>query len=136
MQYMTCTAQLDQTWSCRHYIPVSTSISPDPKNEHMNLVDMVKWAENNPAHVAAIVDEAREFANNQLSELAQTCYTARLLLAYSALLKQDAEQPVNMTLLPSSPSLADPWHKGFWDKVWNRQKSSNKLHRRISSRQA
>ena len=92
---------------CRHYIPVQTSSSPDAKVKHLNLAEMVRWAEKNPSHVEAIVEEAHRFADLHLSRLGQTCYMARLLLAYSALVKQDAEQPVNMTTLPSMPPVAE-----------------------------
>ena len=90
---------------CRHYIPVSTSISLDPSTEHLNIVEMVKWAEENPYQVAMIVDEARRFADLHLSELGQNCYMARLLLAYTKLVNVDTEQPRNVTIMPATPEV-------------------------------
>ena len=87
---------------CRHYIPVSTNISPNPSIENLNIVEMVTWAEEHPHHVAMIVEEARRFADFHLSELGQTCYMARLLLAYTRLLNVDTEQPHNNTIVPAT----------------------------------
>ena len=87
-------------------MPVETSISPSPAVDHLNLVEMVRWAEDNPEIVAGIVDEAREFVALHLSELGQTCYMARLLLAYSDLLTLDVDRhAVNMTAAPSARPL-------------------------------
>ena len=63
---------------------------------------MVQWAEEHPVEVAKIVQEARKFAELHLSELGQTCYMARLLQGYSALVKYDAKHIDDLGLLPAS----------------------------------
>ena len=64
---------------------METTITPDMNNTRINLVEMVEWAEAHPEQVREIVENARTFAEVHLSELAQTCYMARLLIKYVAL---------------------------------------------------
>ena len=98
---------------------METSISPSPAIDHLDLVSKVRWAEDNPEIIAGIVDEARDFVATHLSELGQTCYMARLLLAYSDLLTLDVDRArVNMTAAPS----AKPLHASIGHRLhhhWN-----------------
>ena len=87
----------DVAAAARHYIPVEVSISPSTKQENVRLIEAIDWAEANPEKVAEIVRNARSFAEVHLSQLAQTCYLARLLTAYSSLLVKDTDS-VNMSL--------------------------------------
>lgn len=74
--------------------------APEREEDRLNLVEMVRWAEANPATVASIVESSRAFSALHLSELGQTCYMARLLQAYAALLVLDAERPAMAPLPP------------------------------------
>ena len=73
---------------------METSLSPLP-NRSLDILDKIRWAKDHPDEVRAIVDNARSFAELHLSELAQTCYVARLLSEYQQLLIRDAK--ISMT---------------------------------------
>lgn len=55
----------------KHYIPVKRDLS--------DLVDKVKWAQNNEAAALKIVKAAREFVNENLLPAHVFCYHVKLL---------------------------------------------------------
>ncbi|KAL0483480.1 hypothetical protein AKO1_014743 [Acrasis kona] len=58
-----------------HYIPVK---------EHLqDLVEQVRWANNNPDKVNEIAHNAKEFAKNHLNRKSVSCYIWRLLTRYA-----------------------------------------------------
>ena len=71
-----------------HYIPVRFSAAGGTEGVgQVDLAEKVRWAEENPERVAAIVREANAFARFHLSRQGQECFAMQMLDAYARLLR-------------------------------------------------